>query len=265
MNVVWKLIGFFTGLFMKGPLGALLGLLAGWWLDNSIRHISGNAGHDGGPRFQFTPFNRQAQQVFQSALFGCLGHLAKADGKVSEAEIRVAEQLMQQLRLSPQQRKMAINQFRRGKSSDYPLESELAPFAAMTRTMPHLRRLFIEILLNGALSDGAISAAERRVLERVVRALQVGIAELEQLINMRHHQHAARSSTPQADPYQVLGISRQANDQDIKKAYRQLMSQYHPDKMSGRQVPKTMRDYADRRVREVRAAYDTLRKQRGFR
>jgi len=263
---VWKLIGFFAGLFMKGPLGALLGLLAGWWLDNSIAHISGSArGSDrDSARFNFSPFNRKAQQVFQAALFGSLGHLAKADGKVSESEIRVAEQLMLQLRLNAQQRKMAISQFRLGKSSNYPLESELAPFAAMTQKMPHLRKLFIEILLNGALSDGAISAAERQVLERVAKALRLGIAELDRLISMRHRQHVP-SSSPEPDPYEVLGISRQAENQDIKKAYRQLMSQYHPDKMSGRDVPKTMREYSDRRVREVRAAYDKLRKQRGFR
>jgi len=265
IDVVWKLIGFFVGLFSKGPLGALLGLLVGWWLDNSIRHISGNAGNSNSARFSFSPFNRKAQQVFQAALFGCLGHLAKADGKVSEAEIRVAEQLMRQLRLNAQQRKMAISQFRLGKSSNYPLESELAPFAAMTQNMPHLRKLFIEILLNGALSDGAISAAERQILERVARALRLGVAELDRLISMRHRHHAPRSSTPEPDPYQVLGITEQAANQDIKKAYRQLMSQYHPDKMSGRDVPKTMREYADQRVREVRAAYDKLRKQRGFR
>lgn len=263
---MWKLIGFFAGLFMKGPLGALLGLLAGWWLDNSIAHISGQAGAGrANPRFNFTPFNRKAQQVFQAALFGCLGHLAKADGKVSEAEIRVAEQLMQQLRLHGQQRKMAISQFRLGKSNNYPLESELAPFAAMTQSMPHLRQLFIEILLNGALSDGAISAAERQILERVARTLRLGIAELDRLISQRHRQYASSGSTPEPDAYQVLGISPQADNQDIKKAYRQLMSQYHPDKMSGRDVPKTMREYADRRVREVRAAYDKLRQQRGFR
>lgn len=263
---MWKLIGFFAGLFMKGPLGAILGLLAGWWLDNTIAHVSGNKGRRAdAPRFAFTPFNRKAQQIFQSAMFGCLGHLAKADGKVSTAEIRVAEQLMQQLRLNAQQRKMAISQFRLGKSSNYPLESELAPFAAMTQAMPHLRRLFIEILLNGALSDGAISAAERQVLERVASALRLSIAELDRLISQRHRQYSADSTAAEPDPYQVLGISQQSDNQDIKKAYRQLMSQYHPDKMSGRDVPKTMRDYADQRVREVRAAYDKLRKQRNFR
>ena len=263
---MWKLIGFFAGLFMKGPLGAILGLLAGWWLDNTIAHVSGNKGRrTDAPRFVFTPFNRKAQQIFQSAMFGCLGHLAKADGKVSEAEIRVAEQLMQQLRLNAQQRKMAISQFRLGKSSNYPLESELAPFAAMTQAMPHLRRLFIEILLNGALSDGAISAAERQILERVASALRLSIAELDRLISQRHRQYSADSTAAEPDPYQVLGISQQADNQAIKKAYRQLMSQYHPDKMSGRDVPKTMRDYADQRVREVRAAYDKLRKQRNFR
>ena len=192
---MWKLIGFFAGLFMKGPLGAILGLLAGWWLDNTIAHVSGNKGRRAdAPRFAFTPFNRKAQQIFQSAMFGCLGHLAKADGKVSAAEIRVAEQLMQQLRLNAQQRKMAISQFRLGKSSNYPLESELAPFAAMTQAMPHLRRLFIEILLNGALSDGAISAAERQILERVASALRLSIAELDRLISQRHRQYSADST-----------------------------------------------------------------------
>jgi DnaJ like chaperone protein len=258
---VWKLIGFFVGLFSKGPLGALLGLLAGWWLDSRIARLRGAAPRDG---FVSGLFSGRSQRVFQQALFGCLGHLAKADGRVTQREIEIAEQLMLQLRLNAQQRRAAIGQFRRGKQDDYPLEDELAPFAAMTGNMQHLRRLFIEILLNGALSDGVVSDAERRVLARVARVLRIGAEELDRLLGARRGPAQAHA-TEDADPYEVLGVPRDADVARIKKAYRQLMSQYHPDKLAGSDVPATMRDYAHRRVREVRSAYDALRRERGFR
>ncbi len=255
---MWKWIGLTVGLLFKGPLGAVLGFAAGWWLDSNISRIMAGEG--------FNVFNGgHAQTVFQRALFGALGHLAKADGRVTRQEISIAEQLMAQLHLSKRQREEAISNFRLGKSASYPLESELNPFKVLTRNQPHLRRMFVEILLNGAMADGIISSSERQILERVARTLGMTAEQLNQMIGQRSSYRPGPEADRQPNPYQVLGIDRNASEKQIKQAYRRLMSRYHPDKMAGQKVPAKMREYAHDKVREVRAAYDQIRKQRDFR
>ncbi len=259
LSIVWKLIGFTVGLLFKGPLGAALGLWVGWWLDRNINRVLAGDG------FKVFAGGQHAQAIFQRALFGSLGHLAKADGRVTEREIAVAEQVMNQLHLNKRQRQAAVNNFRLGKSDRYPLERELEAFFTLTRNQPHLRRLFIEILLNGALADGVITDSEQQVLHRVAQALGMSSQQLNDLIGQRQAHRQPSRSTDHPDPYRVLGVDSEATEKDIKQAYRRLMSRYHPDKMSGREVPVKMREYAHEQVRVVRAAYDQIRKQRNFR
>ena len=264
---VWKLIGFVTGLLLRGPIGAILGLLAGWWLDS----LSGGGG--------WRPFqsHTQAQEAFFRALFGAMGHIAKADGRVSEREIAVAEQSMRQLGVRGRQRRRAIEFFRAGKRRDFPLERELEPFARMARNQPSLKRLFVEILLNAALADGRVSAEQRALLKRILGILGLPATVLDELLRRRGAgarqstggagRRSAGRATPAAgaDPYRVLGVQRSASNDEVKKAYRRLMARYHPDKLVARGLPAEMRDYAHTKVREVRAAYDSIREARGFR
>jgi DnaJ like chaperone protein len=65
-----------------------------------------------------------------------------------------------------------------------------------------------------------------------------------------------------ADPYVVLGIDRTANERDIKRAYRKLMSQHHPDKLGD--VPDELKRRAEERAREINAAYERVKAERGF-
>ncbi|MDN6321316.1 MAG: DnaJ domain-containing protein [Halomonas sp.] len=65
------------------------------------------------------------------------------------------------------------------------------------------------------------------------------------------------------DAYRVLGVSEDASDSEIKKAYRRLMSQNHPDKLAGKGLPESMRDVAQARTSEIGNAYERIREARG--
>ena len=64
------------------------------------------------------------------------------------------------------------------------------------------------------------------------------------------------------DPYAVLAIDRTANESEIKRAYRKLMSQHHPDKLGD--VPDELKRRAEERAREINAAYERVKAERGL-
>lgn len=251
-----KVIGGTLGLFLGGPIGALLGAALGHSIDSGVEGLSYNPLGGGAEK---------TQMAFFTALFAVLGHLAKSDGRVSVAEIRVAESLMDQMRLSKEQRRVAVRLFTEGKRANFPLEEVLEQFASVAGRQRNLQQMFLEILIDSALIDGPVTADERRVLARTCVVLGFAPAELEQMINMRAQgrRASANPKQPAFDPYAVLGIESKASDADVKRAYRRLMSQHHPDKLVSKGLPEEMMDIAKQRVRDIRQAYDLIKQQRG--
>lgn len=251
-----KIIGAFLGLLKGGLSGAILGAFIGHMLDRFIAGLSGGMG---------------TRPVFFRALFSALGHLNKADGRVTEAEIQAAEDLMRRLQLTASEREFAIRSFNQGKQAGFQLEAALREFVQHTMLRHDLRQMFVEILLDGAAADGSISAAEQAVLARVCQALHIPAELLMAMLNARRvgagpyrRQQAGRQQLPMAQAYATLGISEKASDAEVKKAYRKLVSQYHPDKLVSRGLPEEMMEKAKERVREINGAYDRIKAERGM-
>ncbi|MFZ1318092.1 MAG: DnaJ domain-containing protein, partial [Candidatus Nitrotoga sp.] len=114
-----------------------------------------------------------------------------------------------------------------------------------------------------ALADGHIHANEEIILKDVARHFGYDQAAFKQILNMVLGQsHFASGQTPTAsrldDAYKALGVSKESSDQEIKRAYRKLMSQYHPDKLMGQGVPEDMIAVATEQAKEVQVAYDLI-------
>ena len=139
--------------------------------------------------------------------------------------------------------------------------------------------MLLEILLQVALADGQIDQAEEAILVRVAEGLGVPRAQFQQILNMllaqaqfsgagrahRGGQGAAGPSRPSlGQAYQVLGVTESASNQEIKKAYRKLMSEHHPDKLAAKGVPEEMIRMATEKTAEISKAYDMIKDSRGF-
>src|SRR5690606_17660489 len=98
----------------------------------------------------------QGRDALIDAAFSIMGHLSKADGRVSEQEIAQAEAMMARMQLSAEQRQRAIGQFQRGKQADFPLDDTVAAFRQATRYRKHMILVFLEMLLQTALADGTL-------------------------------------------------------------------------------------------------------------
>jgi DnaJ like chaperone protein len=130
-----------------------------------------------------------------------------------------------------------------------------------------LKQMLLIYLIVMALSDGRVDPAEERLLIDIARHLGYDQAAFKRMLDMVLNQShfagdQATSATALDDAYKALGVSKESSDQEVKRAYRKLMSQYHPDKLMGQGVPEDMIAVATEQAQEVQVAYDLITKSR---
>ncbi|WP_372966129.1 co-chaperone DjlA [Marinobacter sp.] len=210
------------------------------------------------------------QLGFIESAFSVMGALCKADGVVSRDEIQMAETMFMRFRLNEDQKKLARDAFNRGKQPDFDLDAELQRFLASSGRQPALLQMFLQIQVSAVAADGQVHPAEHEMLLRVARGLGLPESQVDQLEAMLRGAHAGHGgnnpnySTSQQldDAYKVLGMPSSASDAEIKRAYRKLMSENHPDKLAGRGIPESMREMAEERTQEISHAYDIIKAAR---
>lgn len=259
-----KVAGGAFGFMLGGPLGAAFGAALGHQFDRglSLDHESLIAGSQ-----------EQVQAAFFTATFSVMGHIAKADGKVTADEIQIAKDVMKQMSLTPEQTDAAQKLFNSGKADNFQYDEIIAQFGQICGRRSNLLRMFMEIQFHAAYADGEVHLAERAILEDLNETLGFDanfLAQLEAAI--RHHQGQASGYTDSsdrrseseklADAFTLLGMSSTASDSEIKKSYRRLMSQHHPDKLVAKGLPEEMMQLATEKTQEIKAAYELIKSSR---
>lgn len=257
------LIGGLLGL-SGGPVGVIFGAGVGYWLDKKLReHL------DPGSQLE-------VQRTFFEATFTVMGRLAKADGRVTEHEIAFAEEVMRRMNLTASLRQEAIALFNRGKSTEIELAEVLEPLERAFKHSLSLRLMFVEVQIQAALVDGQLSQPELEILQRVCVSLGIGLPEFQLMVrrvqaqqefHRWQHQNGGQASSSQGglqEAYGVLGVSAENTDAEVKKAYRRLMSQHHPDKLVAKGLPDEMLQLAKEKTQEIQAAYERVKSARGM-
>lgn len=247
------LIGAVIGyLFGKLP-GLIIGAGIGWWISRKLRS---------------TLVGRvvNIQHQFLESTFAVMGCVCKVDGHITQDEIRTAEMLFDRLHLSGDMRERAKAAFNRGKSPEFDLDAEVETVRRVTGGQRALLQVFLQVQLAAIASDGQMHPAEHDMLLRVARGLGFSEAEIQQIEAMlrggAQGGSAASSGQSLEDAYRVLGLSEDATDAELKRAYRKLMSENHPDKLAGKGLPESMREMAKERTSEISNAYDLIKKTR---
>ena len=240
-----------VGLALGGFNGLVIGLLLGYAIGAAA------------PRLLLKSLHLVQSQLLDST-FAAMGAVCKADSRVTTDEIRAAEALFDRMRLDAAQREAAKAAFNRGKSPDFDLDAEMTRLARICRGRTPLLAMFLQVQLMAVAADGQVHPAEHEMLVRMARGL--GIAQTE-LARLEALLRAAAAGTPATaskleDAYQALGVKPSASEAEIKRAYRKLMSENHPDKLAGRGLPESMREIAEERTREITAAYRLITEAR---
>lgn len=262
--MIGKLVGALVGFVLyKSWIGAVVGIFVGHIFDNAVANMRRPA----------------VARDFIGPLFAFAGALSKSDGRVSESEIAATEALMTRLRLDDGQRRAAIERFTAGKQFDFDAGVAIAELRAWCNGRRDLAFTVLDLLIDLVHAEGPLADAKFRLVRRLCEALGVSEHELAALSAMKGYGFGRagprgpgagggpRSAPPrrpsEVDPYAVLGVARDANERDIKNAYRRLMSQHHPDKLGD--VPDELKRRAEERAREINAAYERIKGERGLR
>ncbi len=260
-----KIIGTLIGLAVRNPWAAVAGFILGHQFDRGFQA-------------RYRVFEKQGNEMprvsedFVKALFQTMGHLAKVDGRVSENEIRSARMVMHRLSLNPAQVRRAIGWFDDGKVPGFQLVKTMRELRRVNARGASERLTFVRLLLEVVLSKDSLKREERALIWKICTELEIGRVELAQLEAMiRAQKGFKRSPEGGADAirvrkaYAALGVSPDASNDEVKKAYRRLMNKNHPDKISGSDPGEDVMAEAQRRTREVRSAYEMLKARRSIR
>jgi DnaJ like chaperone protein len=251
MQWTGKLIGAALGAFL-GPIGIAVGAAIGHQYDVNVQRQG----------------TRGPGEQFYLSTFRVMGHVAKADGRVTEREIEAARSVMQALRLDPAQTRLAIALFTEGKDATFNLNQELAALRAACHSQPAILRVFMEIQLRFALWGSDLSTATRGRVTQVAHGLGIGVATLDRIeAALRGDTRNAGTANAEgriAAAYRTLEVDASVSDAELVKSYRRLMSRHHPDKLKANGLPDSMLEHAKQRTQAIREAYELLRGQRGL-
>ncbi len=246
-----KVVGGTLGFLLGGPLGAMLGASLGHKID---------AGLGQGGQGYFPGDQERTQAAFFTATFSVMGHIAKADGRVTLDEIALARQVMGYMQLNPAQKNAAMDLFNQGKDEDFDIQDVLSQFRKECHRRSTLLKMFLEIQVQAAFADDKLDPGENRVLREIAQTLGFRQSDLQTIIEMIRAGGSAQPARKEYhhDPYKVLGVSPETPFHDIKKAYRRLLSQHHPDKLVSKGLPEEMVKLANQKTHEIRMAWQRI-------
>ena len=268
MGLLGTLIGGSIGFMMGGPLGAILGGAIGSNFGGGggprvhpgARMGSGmgyGGGFGAGPQTAYNPL--QAQQTFMVALISLAAKVAKADGKVDPAEVKRFDQFLKEnLGMAADERRVAARIFNEARDSDIPAGQFARQIRQVMGHQPDRMKDLIALLVSVAMADGRYHQDEERLIRSI--AAEMGLSS-------RDYDEAVSIFTPRASvdtSYTVLGVHRDVSDAEVKKAYRRLAREYHPDVVANKGMGEDFQKFAAEKMRAVNSAYDAIKEARGF-
>jgi len=243
MSVWGKILGGVGGFAIGGPLGALIGAAAGHAVDRLRETAEGD------------PADPNAKPIaFTIGVIVLGAKMAKADGTVTRDEIDAFKQVF---RIPPEEMKNVGRLFNQARRDARNFEPYAKQIGRMFRDNPAVLEELLAGLFHIARADGKVTDDELVYLEEVAIIFGFDAVQWDRI-------RAANSVSPEEDPFNLLGVTRDNSNDEIKAAHRKLVRENHPDKLVAQGLPQEFVDLANDKLARINAAYDSIRKLRGF-
>ncbi|MFY9141930.1 TerB family tellurite resistance protein [Sulfuricurvum sp.] len=223
-------------------------------------------------RRQFQSFVLTKEHLEQSelGLFVALAaKIAKADGRVDELEAELISNMFNDISTlfpDPEATKNLLKQiFDEEKQSAENLDRIAQNLYRVLQNDPQKRQKMVEFLVNLSYIDGTLSESEEAMLRIIAGHLHIAPDALASMLSRfgSYHRHSVKeSSVTQA--YALLGLNADATNDAVKKAYRSLVREYHPDIIKAQGASDEYLKTATEKVQEINAAYEMIKKTRGM-
>lgn len=250
MAIIGKIIGGTIGFALGGPLGAIAGAVFGHAFDHGNIALEDND-------HQNLSSVEKSQLAFFVSTFSMLAKLTKADGRVNEKEIDTIRSFAEhELGLSNGNLEVAFNIFHAALASPASFEDFAVQFYRQFHNDNNMLEMMVDILLRVSTADGAFTVSEEALILSAVKIFQLN--------NDRYIQLKSRHMAVSDQAYHILGCRPNDSDNQIRKNYRRLVHTYHPDKIASKGLPEEFTQLAQDKFREIQSAYESIKKERGF-
>ncbi len=247
------------GIPFGGLLGFIFGSMAGHYLFDQPREVNRDQG-------EYKAYQKRQGEFFFHA-FRLLAKLSKADGPINNREVQHMEFLMAQtFKMNQQGRTQGIKIWNQAKSSNDTFDHYIRAFFQDFGRERHLVLNMMDLLFSMAACDGRLHPREEELLLRAAGIFHIGRMQYER-IKSRYFQSrtnqtgstAANRWSPLDPHYAILGAQPAEPLDDIKKKYRALAMQWHPDKMAAKgATPEALR-HAKEKFQQINEAWERIK------
>jgi DnaJ like chaperone protein len=207
---------------------------------------------------------RQFQERFIRSLFLMFAKLCAADGAIKKEEIAFVEKTMDELlKFDKKTKKVAVAVFRGARTSPLSFQRCAAEFFELYSNHPQMLETAVVLLLQLGTADGVLEADEERLIKAAATVFGFDESHYERL-KRSYSTSSGTATTTIERSYSVLGCSPQDSNESIKKNYRKLVQEYHPDKIVAKELPEEFIRFANEKFKSIQEAYDCLKESRGI-
>ena len=239
MSIWGKIIGGATGFAFGGPIGALLGGVAGHALDKIKTKKK-------------LPEETALKQIgFTIGVIVLSAKMAKADGKVTEDEIRAFKE---KINIPDNEIKNVAKLWDQAKKTTDGFQIYARQIANLLEKNSSVLEELLKLLIIIALADGKITIPEIKYLKEVGNIFGFSEEDFERIYSSK--------SGVSSDPYQILGVSRDASIEEIKQKWKQLAINHHPDRLISQGIPEDLIHKSTSRLKEINNAWDIIQNKR---